>query len=81
MIQCPYCGRDMKNGAIQADGRNAMLWVEENKKRSLSSQMNNSDCILLQEETFFHKACVAANYCEHCDKIVIEAKSKYIPAK
>ncbi|MGE5627908.1 MAG: PF20097 family protein [Solirubrobacterales bacterium] len=81
MIQCPYCGRDMKKGLIQADGQHAMLWVEADKKRSLSSQMNNSDCILLQQETFFYKASVDADYCDNCDKIVIEVKSKFLPAK
>jgi len=81
MIQCPYCGRDMKKGFIEADGRNTVLWVEENRKRSFASKMNVSDCIILENETFFRKARVASNYCDNCNKIIIDVKSKYIPKK
>ncbi|WPC43363.1 PF20097 family protein [Clostridium sp. JS66] len=73
MVKCPYCQSDMKKGFIEGDGRVGLIWVEENKKRSIISKIINSDCIQLDEANML-KTHIESNYCEICKKIIIDVK-------
>lgn len=77
---CPCCQSDMKKGFVEAEGSFGILWVEANRKRSLASKMNNSECIILAEEKVFfqRKSRAEANYCENCKKIIIDVDYKNI---
>jgi len=74
MSNCPYCQHEMKKGFIEGDGRNPLIWVEENKKRNFISKITNDDCIVLDEAKIVHKTRVECNYCVQCKKIIIDTK-------
>ena len=71
--KCPYCEHEMKKGFVEGDGRQPLIWVEENQEKTFIQRINDDDYIVLVE-SFFHKTSVASNYCDICKKIIIEIK-------
>ena len=74
MAKCPYCENDMKSGFLEGDGRQSLIWVEENKKRNILKNINDDACIVLGKSNLFHKARAASNYCDVCKKVIIDVK-------
>jgi hypothetical protein len=72
---CPYCENEMYLGCIEADGRQSIIWVEENKKRNILSKFMEKDCIVLDEARLFVNCEVSAYHCERCEKIIIDRKN------
>lgn len=72
MIKCPYCGKEMKNGFVEGDGRQSLIWVEEGQKRNFLQNMSDENCIVLAKSNLFHKTRVASHYCEQCQKIIVD---------
>ena len=80
MNKCPYCQNEMKKGFIKGDGRDDLTWVDENRKRNTMQKIanvfysNNDDCIVLEGASFIHKTRVLSNYCDICEKIIIDIR-------
>lgn len=73
---CPYCKIEMNPGFIEADGRQSVVWVEENKRRSIFSKIMERDCIVLDDARLFVNCEVVAYHCENCKKIIIDRKEQ-----
>lgn len=71
MNKCPYCGKEMKNGFVEGDGRQSLIWVEEDQKRNIVQDMFDKKCIVIEKAGLFHKTHVKASYCIICKKIII----------
>lgn len=75
MSKCPYCQSEMKKGVVECDSRSSLRWVEEGEKRSIISKMRDKNCIVLaKRELFTNYIKAEANYCEICNKVVIDIK-------
>lgn len=72
MAECPYCKKEMKKGFVEGSGRDDLIWVEENEKRSLNDKILRDKCVVLEKWNFWTKTRVAANYCEGCRKVIID---------
>lgn len=64
---CPYCGKEMKTGFLQAASN--ILFSE--KKHILHMRPSNEQDILLARQSMY-PAAVTAHYCEDCHKFIIE---------
>lgn len=71
MAICPYCKNEMKDGYVECDGRQSLIWVENNQKRNFIDNMTDENCIVLEESNLLHKIRVKASFCEVCKKIII----------
>jgi len=74
MAKCPYCQKEMKKGFVECDGRASLIWLEENKKRSIISKMRDKDCIVLGKRDLLNGVNVESNYCETCNKVIIDIR-------
>ena len=80
MDKCPYCQNEMKRGFIEGDGRGYLIWVDENRKMNIAHKIANlfyrnyNDCIVLSSASYIHNTRVESNYCDICEKIIIDTK-------
>lgn len=71
-MNCPYCGKAMKEGLIPGD-RFSLKWIpEENNKGNLLQWFSKG--IKLSDPLMEHGA--KSFYCHECEKIVIDVKNK-----
>lgn len=73
---CPYCGKAMKKGKIQVNDQ--IFWTPEGENRhnlindALGVWAKTKNSILLSELTPFIGSEIKADYCQKCQKIIID---------
>ncbi len=68
---CPYCKKEMKPGSISAYNR--LSWTPEGERAQGGTKWAKSpNGIVLAEWFVLAAATVDAEYCEFCNKIIID---------
>jgi hypothetical protein len=70
-MKCPFCNEDMKKGVIQS--KHEIIWSPE-KMKILGAAFMHEDAVVLSIPSFLKHACVVANCCEKCKKVLIDYK-------
>lgn len=66
---CPYCGKEMERGYLQA--RDGIAWNKK-ERRVAALSMIGSDLALANASGIFSGAAVIAYHCNECKKIIID---------
>lgn len=74
MEQCPYCKNEMKKGYLEGDGRQDLIWVEENQKRNITDKLFKRNCVVVEKAPHLVKIHVNSWYCNDCKKIIIDVQ-------
>ncbi len=78
MAKCPYCQNELKSGFIEADGRAAIVWRDENATKNTLQKIASifathiGEYIVLGEARIFRNTRVEAEYCDICKKVTID---------
>lgn len=70
-MKCPYCGKEMRLGQIEAD--NTLAWKPDGERVVGSTRWAKSQhSIVLAKYFLLAPASIDAFYCDDCKKIIID---------
>ena len=67
-MRCPFCGKEMKKGAIIGDGRSKVYWEAEDEKLGMLDKMVGKGSIDAKYTPTKFK--IDADYCGICRKMI-----------
>lgn len=68
---CPFCGKEMEQGALSGDGRRWLYW-ETDKPRGMLDKLAGKGRV--QAETFWGEFRLKGEYCPACGKMVLDVR-------
>lgn len=69
---CPFCGKEMEQGALSGDGR-SNVWWETGEKRSVRDLLAGKGMVELKR-TRWGKFVLEGEYCPACEKMIFSAR-------
>ena len=67
---CPYCGKEMRDGAIPAY-RDYVEWQERGEDGLLGDKLNDEHSVTLVKPGIFGNDQTPAYYCESCKVVIV----------
>lgn len=72
-MKCPYCGKEMKEGYIQASS--LLAWTPKNETPvGVTRWAKSPNSVTLAKWYGITDASIDACYCESCNKVIIDVK-------